>query len=223
MEGGREQNYWPGFVDALSNVVLTLVFVLVIFVFALAMASNKIDQKLQEIKPVDNAKMLAMGVENEKLKSQLSSLQAEIDKLNKEAKSERRDASNGSAAPSKVVATMSRLQQAGSTELKVVANSNNILITFPSMASDIDERASSEMELAIAAITQKLGKYRVFIRTAAGGESYSVTNRVAYYRAINVRSVLVEKMQILPASIDMKTVPVGPLADGQVEVSFNAQ
>ena len=48
MDGGREQNYWPGFVDALSNVVLTLVFVLVIFVFALAMASNKVEEKMQE-------------------------------------------------------------------------------------------------------------------------------------------------------------------------------
>ena len=31
MENGREQNFWPGFVDALSNLVLTLVFVMVIF------------------------------------------------------------------------------------------------------------------------------------------------------------------------------------------------
>jgi hypothetical protein len=49
MEGGKEQNYWPGFVDALSNVVLTLVFVLVIFVFALLMASNKVAQKMGEV------------------------------------------------------------------------------------------------------------------------------------------------------------------------------
>lgn len=48
MEGGREQNYWPGFVDALSNVVLTLVFVLVIFVFALVMVSSTVEQRLRE-------------------------------------------------------------------------------------------------------------------------------------------------------------------------------
>jgi hypothetical protein len=41
----REQNYWPGFVDALSNVVLTLVFVLVVFVFALVITSGKLKQK----------------------------------------------------------------------------------------------------------------------------------------------------------------------------------
>ena len=49
MEGGKEQNYWPGFVDALSNVVLTLVFVLVIFVFALMISSNKVENKMKEV------------------------------------------------------------------------------------------------------------------------------------------------------------------------------
>lgn len=48
MESGREQNYWPGFVDALSNVVLTLVFVLVVFVFALVITSSKVAQKATE-------------------------------------------------------------------------------------------------------------------------------------------------------------------------------
>ena len=55
MEGGKEQNYWPGFVDALSNVVLTLVFVLVIFVFALMMASNKVEKKMQEVVTAEKA------------------------------------------------------------------------------------------------------------------------------------------------------------------------
>jgi hypothetical protein len=49
MESAREQNYWPGFVDALSNVVLTLVFVLVVFVFALVVTSNKLEKKAAEI------------------------------------------------------------------------------------------------------------------------------------------------------------------------------
>lgn len=33
--GGKEANYWPGFVDALSNVVVVMVFVLVVFTIAL--------------------------------------------------------------------------------------------------------------------------------------------------------------------------------------------
>ncbi len=55
MEGGREQNYYPGFVDALSNVVLTLVFVLVIFVFALLMSSDKVAQKMNQVVEAEKA------------------------------------------------------------------------------------------------------------------------------------------------------------------------
>ena len=33
--GGKEANYWPGFVDALSNVVVVMVFVLVVFTIGL--------------------------------------------------------------------------------------------------------------------------------------------------------------------------------------------
>lgn len=45
MNDYKEQNYWPGFVDALSNVVLTLVFVLVVFVFALVFSSDKLRKR----------------------------------------------------------------------------------------------------------------------------------------------------------------------------------
>ena len=61
MAGGgsdKEQNYWPGFVDALSNVVLTLVFVLVVFVFALVITSGKVKQK--------SAQMAEQKMEQEK-------------------------------------------------------------------------------------------------------------------------------------------------------------
>lgn len=42
--GGREQNFWPGFVDALSNVVLVMIFVVVVFVVTLFYYSQKLAQ-----------------------------------------------------------------------------------------------------------------------------------------------------------------------------------
>ncbi|WP_293778287.1 hypothetical protein [uncultured Oxalicibacterium sp.] len=44
MEGGKEQNFWPGFVDALSNVVLVMIFVVVVFVVTLFYYSQKLTQ-----------------------------------------------------------------------------------------------------------------------------------------------------------------------------------
>jgi hypothetical protein len=73
MEGGKEQNYWPGFVDALSNVVLTLIFVLVIFVFALLMASNKVAQKMEEIATAEKSQKTSQ--------QQLDQALSELEKL----------------------------------------------------------------------------------------------------------------------------------------------
>lgn len=42
MGGGKEQNFWPGFVDALSNVVLVMIFVVVVFVVTLFYYSQKL-------------------------------------------------------------------------------------------------------------------------------------------------------------------------------------
>lgn len=42
MERSRELNYWPGFVDVLSNLVLTLVFLLIIFVVAMFAYAGKV-------------------------------------------------------------------------------------------------------------------------------------------------------------------------------------
>ena len=74
MAGGgsdREQNYWPGFVDALSNVVLTLVFVLVVFVFALVITSGKVKQK--------SAQMAEQKVEQEKTSAKrVKDLESEV-------------------------------------------------------------------------------------------------------------------------------------------------
>jgi len=44
MESGKEQNFWPGFVDALSNVVLVMIFVVVVFVVTLFYYSQKLAQ-----------------------------------------------------------------------------------------------------------------------------------------------------------------------------------
>ncbi|WP_337997879.1 hypothetical protein [Oleispirillum naphthae] len=70
MSDYKEQNYWPGFVDALSNVVLTLVFVLVVFVFALVFSSDKLRKR---------AAYLATAVQQETVEKKVA--EAEKQKL----------------------------------------------------------------------------------------------------------------------------------------------
>ncbi len=50
MAGGtsKEQNYWPGFVDALSNLVLVVILVLVIFTVSLFFFASRVGVKVKE-------------------------------------------------------------------------------------------------------------------------------------------------------------------------------
>ena len=79
----REQNYWPGFVDALSNVELTLVFVLVVIVFALMLASNKIEQKVAEISRLADARQMQKAVTEEEMLDLRRELRETLDALQK--------------------------------------------------------------------------------------------------------------------------------------------
>ena len=73
MESGREQNFWPGFVDALSNLVLTLVFVMVIFVLALFYLSSKVAQsKLDAMCPATKAELAQAKKELDETRKALS-------------------------------------------------------------------------------------------------------------------------------------------------------
>lgn len=48
MEGGKSANYWPGFVDALTNVVIAMVFVIVVLAIALSFAAQMMAKKVAE-------------------------------------------------------------------------------------------------------------------------------------------------------------------------------
>src|SRR5450830_169999 len=71
MDSGKEQNFWPGFVDALSNVVLVMIFVVVVFVVTLFYYS----QKLAEIRV---NKMVTKGM----VKSQTGATKVKPDNVN---------------------------------------------------------------------------------------------------------------------------------------------
>ena len=46
MEGGKTANYWPGFVDALTNVVIAMVFVIVVLAIALSFSAQLLAKRM---------------------------------------------------------------------------------------------------------------------------------------------------------------------------------
>lgn len=237
--GGGEQNYWPGFVDALSNVVLTLIFVLVIFVFALVMASNKVEKKRQELveagkinsQTSPQASQQQIQVLQQQLaqaQKALSDMKAQQGTLNPTEKNE-----SGASDQNAVTAAnkdaqiqienkeQSKAQNQGPVDIR--ARKDQITLAFPLSVSDMDEKSSTELGHVLEAVVKPGQKKRIILKSIMGRESYSAAQRLAYYRALGVRNFLITKRSVDPALITSTIVKPDSAAEGRVEIVFENQ
>lgn len=239
--GGREQNYWPGFVDALSNVVLTLVFVLVIFVFALVMASNKVERKMQEVVQSQKAQKDEMqelttlkqttAKEAAELQQKLAEAMAEINRLRASAGSDKLE----TGALNKTAMALSNADQ----HIEIVEKSetqtkqgvldvrqrdkDKIVLGYPLSVTEMDEKSATELGHIVAAIVKSIGKHKIVLRSIVGKESFSAARRLAYYRAINTRNFLLTKSNENPNNITSMIIEPQQPEDGRVEIIFEKQ
>ncbi|OFW87592.1 MAG: hypothetical protein A3J37_05180 [Alphaproteobacteria bacterium RIFCSPHIGHO2_12_FULL_45_9] len=235
--GGGEANYWPGFVDALSNVVLTLVFVLVIFVFALVMASNKVEEKMNQV--IDAQKMEKFEqsqaqTEIQKLQEMLAKAQADLKARDaqKDGKSKAKkedtgvldqNASSEAESPQEIVVQRSAEEEHQGSSSIVQKGDKKITIVYPESVSNLDEASMQALEANKDLIAAKEQKNKVMIRSIIGNESYTAAQRLAYYRALSARNFLISRGGIDPTLISSIIVKPDVPEAGRVEILFNKQ
>lgn len=237
MGEGKELNYWPGFVDALSNVVLTLVFVLVVFVFALVMASNKVGQKVLELaelaKEREAQRVVAEG--------EMLDLRKEL----RDALAALQDARNESERLKKQVEELKKNHVPGSEELnalkekvqikvdaKPAANDNKedadvergtgvIIIVFPRGIFELNDKAKAELVKTLAGQKAQLAGMNAQVRSVMGAETFSEARRLAYYRGLTVRNALIDQGLGTGKSISVNIEQDNEVGDGRVEIRFH--
>jgi hypothetical protein len=204
MDSGKEQNYWPGFVDALSNVVLTLVFVLVIFVFALVMASNKVAKKMNEVEAAQKSQAEVQGKLNKAL--------AELEQL-------RAMEATAAIDPNKTVPDAAQLQACmrfaksdGTQKADIDPNSSEIVIHFNASAISVTPDTTKIVHDFIENYRAKTGdlKAKFLIEAPEDPKSSSplMARETQLGRLLNVRnSLLSGKVEAPSISIQSVTVP----------------
>lgn len=236
MESGKELNYWPGFVDALSNVVLTLVFVLVVFVFALVMASSKIGQKAFELAEVAHERevqrvqaeneMLDLRKELREMLANLQDVQSENDKLRKQVQELKRQQVPGSeelnALKEKVQIKIDAKPRAADVEdAEMDGDTGVIVIVFPRGVFEINANARAELDKALDSQKTHLAGTNVAVRSVMGAETYSEGRRLAYYRGLTVRNYLIDKGLGTGQTISILLDQGKEVGDGRVEIRFH--
>lgn len=197
MHGEKEQNYWPGFVDALSNVVLTLVFVLVIFVFAIVMASGKVAEHVeQRIRSEMSEQDNALQAQRDRIQTtQYGMSRIEIDRANPE--------------------------KMKSGAVAIESDHHGFILRYLTGIAEMDEKSIKRFDQDLLKKREILkGAHAVVLRSVVGSETYSIARRLAYYRAINVRNHLLSVFKVSPKDISVSIITPAKPEDGRVEIIF---
>jgi len=247
---GKEQNYWPGFVDALSNVVLTLVFVLVVFVFALMITSGKVAQKSKALaeekaameKVTSKAEMqLKQELQDAKQnkdktdaqlnisKEELAKMQAELERLRKLLADQQisAEAKEAAVTPSiiqkRVVTKNDGKPPEGVQGEPDIASQNAIVITFPRGVVQLNDKSKAELTKVLADYKAQISGAKAMLDSFAGMETYSEGRRLAYYRAMDVRNFLMDKGYTPANNIVINTKQSKEQGDARIEIRFTRQ
>ena len=193
MEGGKGGNsYWPGFVDALTNVVIAMIFVVVVLAISLSFAAQMMGKKVAE------------------------------DILAKSAAATASTVAESAAVPESLRPGRTRIAVAAPTDQPSLEGgtlrpARNVLqLDFAVDAVTLDDSATKALKGALAGSPQG-GKVAI----VATGPSMQLTanQRAAYLRVLAVRNVLIQQgysADKLDLRIDTKAESAGPV----VNISF---
>lgn len=236
MESGKDLSYWPGFVDALANVVLTLVFVLVVFVFALVMASNKVGQKVLELaelakereaqRVLSQTETLDLRSELREALSHLQQVRSENDRLRQQVTDLKRQQVPGAEERNALKEKVHISIEAKPVEIKPVEESDvdrgsgAVIITFPRGVFELNDKTRTELDKALGSQQAALAAMNVWVRSVMGVETFSEAKRLAYYRGLTVRNYLIDKGLGTGRSINIQIEQEKDVGDGRVEIRF---
>jgi hypothetical protein len=193
--------FWPGYVDATTNLALNLLFLLTImitavFMFALEMGRSSVDipknQQIQEVEMTSKAKSDSI--------EQIITLKLEIQRLNKMlAQKELQDVNPGGLektydATSSEPKPLQGLDQTHASDFEIVVRFKDEAIALTA-----DERARL-LESLQPVVTK--GKSNIYVEVPAG---FSEAKRMGFYRAMAVRNLLIE-MNVPKENIDVSVV-----------------
>lgn len=192
---GRETNYWPGFVDALTNTVIAMVFLVIVLTLSLSVFINAIaNQRAAKILEGKAASAASAASEGSALSEASGSSAAEPPQV-----------PGSPAAPSSPKAEASVLKGTfrvpdsaknpapGSARQKSEALTNALVVYFSGTTVEVDEKTELELDRVAASSGVTFAQMQASI-VARGPQIFLSDNqRLAFFRAMSVRNFLMKK------------------------------
>lgn len=197
--------FWPGYVDAVTNLVLNLLFLLTImtsavFIFALQLGREAPGQKPEAEKAGEVAIQPLPEIEQQRLTDPLKEKEIVIADLKKQVEALKREAQlpNDLRMPQKVVTATSAVPKPEKGLDRAVEAGGGIVVRFEDDAVMLTEAETKTLRDTLREVVAS-GGARINVATPSG---FSEARRLGFYRAMAVRNLLIE-MKIRPDKIEV--------------------
>jgi hypothetical protein len=198
LSGGSASSseYWPGFVDALTNVVIAMVFVIVVLAISLSFAMQMIVQKASQ--RVANLEQQRAAAVNALALAQSAAQQTPAER-DPPATSRRSSGTD--------IQVVGGATGAAPGPIDLSAVHDDIKLNYAAGAATLDAAADAKLQVAVGGLQRSLAQAganaKVQIVAQGPHMDYSDNQRAAYIRVITVRNVLLAK-GIRPDQIEMQ-------------------
>ncbi len=197
--------FWPGYVDATTNLILNLLFLLTILIVAVFMFALELGRTspggTPDI-PVTSTKQAAEVVPKattDPVKENIA-LKLEIERLNK-ILAQRVAQKEASGGPAKTVDATSHMPTPQNGLDKTLASDSEIIVRFTDESVAFTPAEHDRLLESLKPIVAD-GKTSIYVEVPAG---FSEAKRMGFYRAMAVRNLLIE-MKLPTENIDVSVV-----------------
>jgi hypothetical protein len=184
--------FWPGYVDAVTNLVLNLLFLLTIMTVAVFMFAMELGKDTHATSDMTNEAPAAPGP--------LKPSETEVEKLRKQVEALKQEVrvANELLTPQKVLPASSAVAKPLKSVDQANAVGGGLVVRFMDEAVALTPAEADKLRGSLGTIVAG-GGARVDVVVPAG---FSEAKRLGFYRAMAVRNLLIE-MKMSPARIDV--------------------
>jgi type II secretory pathway pseudopilin PulG len=195
MAGGssREQNYWPGFVDALTNVVLVMVFVIVVFAISIFGAMVKLSHAQLERNVAERMRQQnqAMQISLQQAQLEVQRQRAIAEQLRQE--NEQRVSTSATHTPqTSGNASPHRSKSQPAAPVVISGKMPNISVSYAYGVTTLEDKLLNVLDNAIGDFSGA-GQWHVVMEATMAEPAPSEARRLAFYRIAVLRDHLVTK------------------------------
>jgi hypothetical protein len=185
--------FWPGYVDAVTNLVLNLLFLLTVMTVAVFMFAMELGR--QHVSTNAPRSDVSSGQE---IKRSAAEEVADLNRQIEELKREVQLAKAESVQPLKVLPASQAMKNPDKSIERATPVTGGLIVRYTDEAVALTAAEADKLRISLGPIVSS-GKARIEVVVPAG---FSEAKRLGFYRAMSVRNLLIE-MKMPPERIDV--------------------